>query len=194
MKILQRFGLGFIAAAWLTLGYLQVQSALRHHTLLPLLLAAESVLVGFRLLNRRPDLATPRRWYVRAAVWVYVFWGPLLLRVDQEVPLIGTILACAGVGLTLWALWSLGPSFGIAPADRGLVTYGPYRYLRHPMYAGALLNMLPAVLWNPTLWNLGVAALILGISLLRIHLEERTVTAYSQYADRVRWRLIPFVW
>ena len=117
-----------------------------------------------------------------------------LLRVDKNVPLVGTILACSGVGLTLWALWSLGPSFGIAPADRGLVTYGPYRYLRHPMYAGALLNMLPAVLWNPTPWNLGVAALILGISLLRIHLEERTVTAYSQYADRVRWRLIPFVW
>ena len=194
MKLIQRFALGFIAAAWLTLGYLQVQSAIRQQTLLPLLLAAESVLVGYRLLNRRPDPGNPHRWYVRAAVLVYVFWAPLLLRIDQPVPLAGTILACAGVGLTLWALWSLGSSFGIAPADRGLVTRGPYRYLRHPMYAGALLNMLPAVIWNPSPWNLAVAALIVAISLLRIHLEERTVSDYAQYARQVRWRLVPFVW
>ncbi len=99
-----------------------------------------------------------------------------------------------GVLLTLWALWYLGASFGIAPADRGLVTRGPYRYIRHPMYAGALLNTLPAVIWNPGPWNLFLLALIVGIDLLRIHLEERTVYAYDQYAQRVRWRLIPFVW
>ena len=88
----------------------------------------------------------------------------------------------------------LGASFGIAPADRGLVTRGPYRYIRHPMYAGALLNTLAAVIWNPSLWNLILMAVIVTIDILRIHLEERTVFAYDQYAQRVRWRVIPFVW
>ena len=194
MKTLQRFGLGFIAAAWLLLGCLQLLTALRLRTLLPALLAAESILVGYRLLSRRADTDNPYPWYVRTAVLFSVFLAPLMFRVENPVPLVGTIVACAGVMLTLWALWTLGASFGISPADRGLVTRGPYRFIRHPMYAGALLNTLPAVIWNITPWNLALLVIIVLIDILRIHLEERTVFAYEQYAARVRWRVIPFVW
>ncbi len=194
MKALQRFTLGLVAAAWLTLGYLQVLSGLKQHSLLPALLAAESIMVGCRLLYRRPDRKNPHPWYVRAAILTSVFLAPLLLHIKNPIPLAGTIIACAGVLLTLWALWSLGPSLGIAPADRRLVTRGPYRYNRHPMYAGALLNTLPAVIWTPSLWNLAMVVVIVSIDILRIRLEERTVQTYDQYAARVHWRIIPFVW
>lgn len=194
MKTLQRFGLGFIAAAWLLLGCMQLLTALRLRTLLPALLAAESILVGYRLLSRRPDSDNPNPWYVRSGILATVFLAPLLLRIENPVPLAGTVVACLGVSLTLWALWTLGASFGITPADRGLVTRGPYKYIRHPMYAGALLNTLPAVIWNPSPWNLALLAIIVVIDIIRIHLEERTIFAYDQYAARVRWRIIPFVW
>jgi len=194
MKIFQRFSLGLVVAAWLILGCLQLQTALRQRSLLPALLAAESILVGYRLLSRRTDKDNPYPWYVRAGILGSVFLAPLMLRIENPVPLLGTVVACVGVSLTLWALWTLGASFGIAPADRGLVTRGPYRYIRHPMYAGALLNTLPAVIWNPSLWNLALLALIVAIDIVRIHLEERTIFAYDQYTQRVRWRVIPFIW
>jgi len=106
MKTLQRFGLGFIAAAWLTLGYLQILSAVQQRTLLPVLLAVEGILVGYRLLSRRPDADNPHPWYVRAAILSSVFLAPLMLRIENPVPLVGTIAACAGVSLTIWALWT----------------------------------------------------------------------------------------
>lgn len=62
------------------------------------------------------------------------------------------------------------------------------------MYAGALLNTLPAVIWNPSIWNLVLMVFIIAMDILRIHPEERTVNAYGHYAARVRWRVIPFVW
>jgi len=194
MKTLQRFSTGCIVTAWLVLGCLQLQTATRERTLLPALLAVESLLVGYRLLSRRADAANPHPWYVRSAILSSVFVAPLLLRIDTAVPLVGTTISAGGVLLTLWALWTLGPAFGIVPADRGLVTGGPYRYIRHPMYAGALLNTLPAVIWNPSLWNLVLLGVILAIDVLRIRLEERTVSNYDLYAAQVRWRVIPFVW
>ncbi len=194
MNTFQRFFPGLIAAAWLMLGSLQLLSSVQQRSPLPALLAAESILVGYRLLSRRVDTANPHPWYVRTAILTSVFLAPLLLRVTNPAPLAGTLIACIGVLLTFWALWTLGAAFGIAPADRGLVTGGPYRYLRHPMYAGALLNTLPAVIWNPSPWNLAMLTLVVTMDVLRIRMEERTVAGYDPYAAQVRWRVIPFVW
>jgi protein-S-isoprenylcysteine O-methyltransferase Ste14 len=194
MKILQRFSTGCIVTAWLVLGCLQLQTAIRERTPLPALIAFESLLVGYRLLSRRVEAANPHSWYVRVGILSSVFVAPLLLRVDTAIPVVGITISAGGVLLTLWALWTLGPAFGIVPADRGLVTGGPYRFIRHPRYAGALLNTLPAVIWNPSPWNLMLLGVILALDMLRIRLEERTVGGYDLYAAQVRWRVIPFVW
>lgn len=105
-----------------------------------------------------------------------------------------TILAVVGLSLAIWALVNLGRAFGIAPADRGLVTSGPYRWLRHPAYAGEVLSVLGYVLGSVSMGN-AVVLLVLAVSLLaRIMVEERMIEGYGSYKGVVRWRLIPGIW
>jgi protein-S-isoprenylcysteine O-methyltransferase Ste14 len=84
--------------------------------------------------------------------------------------------------------------------ERGhvVITTGPYRVVRHPMYAGALLLFVGAPLWLGSWWGVAVGA---GFSLLmaaRAVLEERTLArelpGYDDYRRKVRHRLLPYVW
>ena len=180
---------------WLWLAYWQIVNQLHTLNPLPVLIAAESLLTGALLMKRKADSSAMHPWYVRAGIVAVAFLGPVL--VEQKTPktLAGfwcmVIVSALGLLLVIWALASLGTAFGIAPADRGLVTHGPYRYIRHPMYAGALLNVAAVVFANPTTWNAVVLAAILLVGAYRIYLEERTVTGYERYARQVPWRLIP---
>ena len=82
------------------------------------------------------------------------------------------------------------------PANRGVKLGGPYRYVRHPMYAGYLLCHVAFLLLNPSPWNLVVYALCDGLQVPRILAEERLLCrdgTYAAYRARVRWRLIPGV-
>lgn len=121
-------------------------------------------------------------------------------------PIIG--LAPAPVGLRGWgdairvlslvgmvaAILSLGRSFGIAPADRGLRTGGLYRWLRHPLYAAELWFYVGYLLGNWSWRNLVVFVVALILIVLRIRYEEALIDGYDMYARQVRWRLLPFVW
>jgi protein-S-isoprenylcysteine O-methyltransferase Ste14 len=84
--------------------------------------------------------------------------------------------------------------------DRGhqVVTRGPYRFIRHPGYAGAILSqlVLPIVLGS---WLALIPAIIGGMGfILRTALEDRELIdhldGYRQYSDEVRWCLLPGVW
>ena len=93
-----------------------------------------------------------------------------------------------------WALTSLGRSFGIVPADRGLVQHGPYRFVRHPIYAFEALFLLGYLAAVPT-WRSAVIILAASaLQLLRILREERIIQGYGEYQRRVRWRILPGVW
>lgn len=92
------------------------------------------------------------------------------------------------------ALTSLGRSFGIAPADRGLRTTGLYRWLRHPLYAAEISFFIGYLVVNPSWRNVIALILSSAIQILRIMREERILAGYATYALQVRWRLIPFVW
>jgi len=100
----------------------------------------------------------------------------------------------AGAALTGWSLAALGRSFAILPAHRPVVTRGPYRLVRHPVYAGELVMWCAAcatVGWLP-----GLALACAGVAALgiRIHAEERELRvdpAYVAYARRVPDRLLP---
>jgi protein-S-isoprenylcysteine O-methyltransferase Ste14 len=96
--------------------------------------------------------------------------------------------------LALWALVSLGPSLGIAPADRGLVNRGPYRWLRHPAYAGELISIVGYILRNFRTWNLSLILLLAASLVVRIQKEEGLIESYNCYAEQVRWRLVPGIW
>jgi protein-S-isoprenylcysteine O-methyltransferase Ste14 len=80
----------------------------------------------------------------------------------------------------------------------GVVSSGPYRYVRHPGYTAIILYSVSAAIVLESLWALIPAGLILIVTIIRTALEDRTLRAelegYADYAGRVRYRLIPFVW
>jgi protein-S-isoprenylcysteine O-methyltransferase Ste14 len=101
-----------------------------------------------------------------------------------------------GLALNLWALASLGIAFGIAPAHRGLVTQGPYHWLRHPMYAGELLSLVGGLIGAFGIWNAVVFLVFTATIMWRITEEEKILrkTGYAAYAGLVKWRLVPGIW
>lgn len=116
--------------------------------------------------------------------------GPKLA--DTEV--VPTAIQMAGLLGWVVALVALGRSLGIAPADRGLVRHGPYRFIRHPIYAFEALFFLGMVVAVPGIHNILVMGIWGMLQVIRIFREERILGGYEEYREQVRWRLIPFVW
>jgi protein-S-isoprenylcysteine O-methyltransferase Ste14 len=112
-------------------------------------------------------------------------------------PVLGFWAMIAGLLLNISAKVALNRSFGLAAANRGVKRAGPYRLLRHPMYAGYAMTQIAFLLLNPCLWNLGVYALSWSVQILRIRAEEKVLLedpAYRAYAGEVRFRLLPGVY
>lgn len=107
---------------------------------------------------------------------------------------VATVIQCIGIAGWAASLVALGRSLGIAPADRGLVRHGPYRFIRHPLYAFEGLFFLG---WLINVHTISAAIIIAAWTVLqvaRIIREERILRGYEEYRQQVRWRLIPFVW
>jgi protein-S-isoprenylcysteine O-methyltransferase Ste14 len=106
-------------------------------------------------------------------------------------------IAVQAIGIVGWvvSLAALGRSLGIAPADRGLVRHGPYRFIRHPIYAFEALFFLGWLIGAPD-WEKNAAILVIwaALQIVRIVREERIIGGYDEYRQTVRWRIIPFVW
>ena len=105
-----------------------------------------------------------------------------------------TVLQIAGLLGWGWSLSTLGRSFGIVAADRGLVQHGPYRFLRHPIDAFEILFFLGYLAAVPTPRSTAIIGVWIVFQCLRIVREERIIEGYDAYTNNVRWRLIPFVW
>ena len=75
---------------------------------------------------------------------------------------------------------------------------GPYRYVRHPGYAGSVLALFGIALAFGSVWTVIPALVASTITVVRTALEDRTLKdelpGYCHYAQRVRYRLIPFVY
>ncbi len=126
--------------------------------------------------------------------------GPPLVRptgVEGIAPEIYTVLL-SGVGLlvVIAGKLSLGRSFGLMPANRGIVSTGLYRVVRHPIYLGYLVTHLAFVAANATMWNV-VLLVTADLALMaRAVCEERTLARdpqYQEYLQLVRWRVLPGV-
>ena len=116
--------------------------------------------------------------------------------------LAGLVAHVAGYGLFLWAMAS-NTFFAEAvriqdKRDHQVAAGGPYRVVRHPGYAGAILSILASPFLLGSWWG-GVPALIgLFLYCLRTSLEDKVLLkelpGYADYAARIRFRLIPGVW
>jgi protein-S-isoprenylcysteine O-methyltransferase Ste14 len=124
----------------------------------------------------------------------------------SSVPLYAQVLGFVLLCLASYLVWlTLRTNSYAAPViriqkERGhkVVTTGPYAYVRHPMYAGALLFILGAPLLLGSWWGLLAGVLIIVLIGVRAVLEERMLKTelegYADYAERVRYRLVPRVW
>jgi protein-S-isoprenylcysteine O-methyltransferase Ste14 len=109
----------------------------------------------------------------------------------------GLVLQFCGVAICLLSFLALGRSFGFAAADRGLVWRGPYRIVRHPVYASYVLLQAGYLLQSLSLRNLAVVLLATACNVGRIRAEEfvlATNVAHARYRDRVRWKMLPGLW
>lgn len=112
---------------------------------------------------------------------------------------IGIAVQVLSALLMVWARVTFGwRSFhlGAAATEGGLVTHGPYRWWRHPIYAAALYFVAAGVACHPS-WRALAAGILVALGLgTRMVLEERFVRArypeYSDYASRTR-QLVPFL-
>jgi protein-S-isoprenylcysteine O-methyltransferase Ste14 len=82
--------------------------------------------------------------------------------------------------------------------DHKVVSSGPYRYIRHPAYAGAILYELAVPLLLASWWALLLSSLSAALLILRTYLEDRTLQTelpgYVDYARKVPYRLLPGLW
>jgi len=107
---------------------------------------------------------------------------------------IGLALEGMGVFGTQIARIYMGRSFGLLPANRGIVTHGPFAFVRHPIYMGWLTMSAGYALSFPSWRNALLVAIALPFMMWRIDQEEallKTDRDFVAYCDRVPCRLVP---
>jgi protein-S-isoprenylcysteine O-methyltransferase Ste14 len=108
----------------------------------------------------------------------------------------GLLLELFGVILTQVARIFMGRSFGILPANRGIVANGPFRFVRHPIYLGWLVLSIGYAMSYASSRNILLIVATLPFMVWRIDQEETHLAGdpeYRSYMDRVRFRLWPGV-
>lgn len=162
-----------------------------------LLLLASELLVVVLTIIRRPASEVDRTWQARAIAGLSILGPPLVRPIAnaQLVPDIYTAaLSMCGLAFLIGGKLSLGRSFGLMPANRGIVCSGVYRVVRHPIYAGYLITHLGFLAAHPSARNIVLLVLADAALMVRAMYEERTLVhdaSYSEYCSRVRWRVLP---
>lgn len=125
-------------------------------------------------------------------------WSSMPLAI-QALGVAGLVLGMAGSYWAMLANRFLSSTVRIQ-SDRGhqVASGGPYRYVRHPMYVSMIILWPSISLLLGSWWALIPSVLIIVIFVIRTALEDKTLQAelpgYAEYAERVRYRLVPGIW
>src|SRR5262245_5516723 len=148
-----------------------------------LFLVSEALVVVLTIVRRRAHVVD--RSLSSALLTMFSLVGPPLMRAGVGLPLVPdrvtAVVSSVGVAIVIAGKLTIGRSFGIAPANRGIVARGPYTLVRHPIYAGYLLTHAAVLAAYPSLWN--VFAVVSGdvALVLRALAEERVLKADDEY-------------
>lgn len=126
-------------------------------------------------------------------------WSPAI---PVELTILGLGLTFLGYGISAWALLENRFFSRVVriQVERNHVVCdtGPYRFIRHPGYAGNLLGLVGLALGLASLWTLLPAVLALVVTLVRTSLEDQALQnelpGYREYARRTRFRLFPGIY
>lgn len=123
-------------------------------------------------------------------------WSPL----PASVSLAGDVLVALGlfINLLVFKENSFGGSTVQTFEDQKVISTGPYRLIRHPMYLGVLIMMMGVPLALGAWRGFAVFVIMLPGLVWRILDEEKLLNkdlpGYAAYAQRVRYRLLPYIW
>lgn len=182
----------FFALAW-RLGHDFVET----HRVTDLLLLVSETLVVILTCTRRPPQVVDRGAGARLVTTLSML-SPLLLRPSSAPPFLSeaaaTAIGALGLAIVVGGKMSLRRSFGLLPANRGVMVGGLYRFVRHPIYVGYLLTHIPFLAAQPSGWNFLVLAVGDVALIVRAFYEEKMLSQdpqYVRYCESVRWRLVP---
>ena len=160
------------------------------------LLLSEATVVVLTVF-RRSAITIDRSLTARLLTGLSMAGPPLLApaavaAVASETVTVG--LSCLGLAIVIAGKVALGRSFALLPANRGIVSSGVYKIVRHPIYMGYLVAHVAYLLANPSVWNIFALVAADAALLVRAVCEERTLAldpAYREYQQKVKWRVAP---
>jgi protein-S-isoprenylcysteine O-methyltransferase Ste14 len=128
------------------------------------------------------------------------FDAAIAVRFSSTLGVIGIIVCAVGVTIAIWARRYLGKNWGMPMSIKenpDLVTSGPYKYIRHPIYAGVLLAMLGSAMVGEGVWLVVIVLVFPYFILFSAKKEEENMTKlfptqYPEYKKKTKM-LIPFV-
>jgi protein-S-isoprenylcysteine O-methyltransferase Ste14 len=186
-----------IALLWSRFVLTSINTWLQFKTPLHFCILLHNTLLFILFLLRKRSIESSKQ-FVDFVVPIATLASTMMLR---TIPIAGSnlvfpsiVIQCIGMSMMMFSLMSLGRSFGILPANRGIKLSGAYRIVRHPLYTSELVFFTGFLLGNFSDWNLGIICLIIGGQIWRSVREEKILSRdsqYRKYKTKVKYRLVP---